>query len=120
MFRCIKGCGECCGIIGIPKKLAKETEHLAQVKPKKVILSKGKLYIITEDMKCVYLNRKTKECIIYSKRPRICRLYGLVPVCPCPYFDIDGRKRGLTERKIIQVRIDKTVYMALSQVQNAK
>ena len=116
-FKCKENCGECCGIIPIPKELAKRTEHLAQVKPKKVIENKGNLYIITEDIKCIYLNRETKKCMIYKDRPRICRLYGLIPVCPCPYFKINGERRGLTERKIIKAKIDATVDRIIQLVQ---
>lgn len=108
--------GICCGIIPFPKELAMKTQNLAQVKPKQVIENKGELYIITEDMKCVYLNRKTKVCMIYEERPEICRIYGLISACPCPYFKEDGTRRGLTERKIIQAKINLTVDTALHQV----
>ncbi len=121
VFKCKKNCAECCGIIPFPKKLAKETEHLAQVKPKEVLQdNQDKLYIITEDMKCVYLNRETKECMIYDKRPRICRLYGLIPACPCPYFKINGEKRALWERQLVQTQINQTVDRSIEQVKNAK
>lgn len=114
VFKCKSGCGSCCGIIPFPKELAKKTEHLAQVKPTKVIQDeKGRLYILTEDMFCVYLNRKTKECMIYEDRPELCRVYGLIPECPCPHFDLDGRRRNRNEACLIQIQINKTVNMAL-------
>lgn len=116
MFECKENCGECCGIIPFPKKLAKETEHLAQVKPTKIIQDKENLYILTKDLMCVYLNRKTKECMIYDKRPRICRIYGLISTCPCPYFKINGDKRKLWERQLIRTRIDEMVDRAIEQV----
>ena len=112
---CKENCGECCGIIPFPKDLAKETEHLAQVQPIKVMESEGELFIITEDLFCVYLDRKTKKCVIYEKRPRICRLYGNIPTCPCPYFKLNGERRSLTERKLIQAQIDASVHMAMQQ-----
>lgn len=109
-----KGC--CCGIVPISKEVAKETENLAQVKPEKVVEIEGKLYIITEDGLCVYLNRKTKECMIYDKRPMICRDYGLIDALPCPYFRKDGTKRGFTERKIVEMTINKTVDDAIRRL----
>ena len=117
MFECKENCGECCGIIPFPKELAKKTEHLAQVKPTKVIQNQGNLYILTEDMKCVYLNRETKKCMIYKDRPRICRVYGLIPACPCPYFKITGEKRALWEKQLIQTQINATVDRAIELVQ---
>ena len=112
-FECKKRCAECCGIIGIPKELAMKTQDLAQIKPKEVIESEGKLYIVTPDMLCVYLNRQTKECAIYEDRPEICRIYGLIPACPCPHFDLDGRRRNRNEACLIQIQINKTVNFAL-------
>lgn len=117
-FQCKENCGECCGIIPIPKKLAKKTEHLAQVKPTKIIQGQDEnIYVLTEDMKCVYLNRKTKDCMIYKDRPRICKIYGLTSACPCPYFKENGEKRLLWERQLIQNQINKTVDRALELVQ---
>ncbi len=108
-FTCREGCGECCGIVPIPKEIAGKTEHLAQIKPKKIFASGNDLYVITPDMKCVYLDRKTKKCAIYEDRPRICRLYGLTSRLPCPYIKKNGEKRSLTERKLIQIQIDSMV-----------
>lgn len=113
-FECKKNCGECCGIIAIPKELAKRTEHLAQVKPIEIIPdNKENIYVITKDMLCVYLNRENKECVIHKDRPRICRIYGLIPSCPCPYFKINGEKRELWEKRLIQTQINSTVNRAI-------
>lgn len=112
-FKCKPNCAECCGIIGIPKELAMKNQHLSQIKPKDVIESDGKLYIITPDMFCVYLNRETKKCVIYEDRPEICRIYGMIPACPCPHFDLNGRRRNRNEACLIQIQINQTVNRAL-------
>lgn len=112
-FACKEGCGECCGIVPIPKEIARKTEHLAQIKPEKIFAFNNDLYIITPDMKCVYLDRKTKKCAIYKDRPRICRLYGLTPRLPCPYIKENGERRSLAERKLVQIQIDNTVDLAI-------
>ena len=112
--------GICCGIIGFPKELAMETQNMAQVKPKQVIQNDGKLYILTEDMKCIYLNRQTKKCVIYEKRPEICQIYGLISACPCPYFKTDGTKRALWDKQITQIKIDQTVNRAIEMIKNSE
>ena len=114
-FKCKEGCGECCGIILIPKKLAIKTEHLAQVKPNEVIAVGDDLMIITEDLKCVYLNRETKKCMIYDDRPNICRVYGLIPMCRCPYIKMDGSVRNRLEREFIKVEIANAVDDAIEK-----
>lgn len=116
MFECKENCGECCGIIPFEKELAKETENLAQVKPTKVIEIEGKIYVITKDMLCVYLNRKTKRCAIYERRPEICRIYGLISKCPCPYFRENGMRRDRLEREIISMKINRTIDRAMEKL----
>lgn len=101
-FQCKKNCAECCGIIPFDPAFAKQTEHLAQVKPKEVLEYKGSLYVITKDGRCVYLNRETKKCMVYDIRPRICRIFGLTSASPCPYFKEDGTKRN--EKEVEEIR----------------
>jgi Fe-S-cluster containining protein len=117
-MKCKENCGECCGIVPIPKELAKKTEHLAQVKPKEVIEIEGNLYILPEDMLCVYLNRKAKRCMIYNQRPEICKEYGESERLPCPHFKANGERRTFTERKLMQAKIDKDVNDRLRIIEN--
>ena len=54
--------------------------------------------------------------MIYEDRPEICRIYGLIPTCPCPYFDIDGRRRDKLESTVIQLKINETVDNVIAMV----
>jgi Fe-S-cluster containining protein len=54
--------------------------------------------------------------MIYEKRPMVCRDYGLIDALPCPYFRKDGTKRGFTERKIVEMTINKTVDDAIRRL----
>lgn len=109
VFKCKDQCGVCCGIVPIPKDLAMELQSFSKVKPTEVIEIKGSLFIFTKDMLCVFLDRKTKECSIYSKRPDICKRYGIDPKLPCPYFDADGNRRNRLERIRKEIEINNLV-----------
>ena len=53
---------------------------------------------------CPYLDLETKRCTIHSRRPLICRLYGISEGLPCP-FGCKPKPRMLTNaeaRKYIQ------------------
>lgn len=118
-FQCKKNCrGDCCGIIGFPKELIKKTEHLAQVKPLEIVEIKDKIFPMTKDLICIYLNRMTKKCMIYDLRPEVCKLYGTSDILPCPYVRPDGTPRNFHERKMIQMRIDNTVDNVLNKYKN--
>lgn len=120
MLDCKNSCGECCGIISISKELAKRTEHLAQVKPKKIIENGNDIWVITEDLFCIYLNRKTKRCAIYDERPEVCRNYGSIPALPCPYFREDGTRRDKIERTAIQIKINQQIDNILEKIEKNK
>jgi Fe-S-cluster containining protein len=98
----------CCGLIIFEKEFIKnhEKEIEAGFETKEQGNFVAYLY---KDNRCPFLDRKTKLCKIYDKRPQVCRDYGYFDKLVCPYFRADGTKRGLTERKIIQVKIDKQV-----------
>jgi Fe-S-cluster containining protein len=116
----MENCGACCGIIPISKELAKRTEHLAQVKPEKIIEGDDGLYVLTKDLLCVYLNRKTKKCAIYDERPQVCRTYGIIPALPCPYFRADGTKRDKIESTVMQIKIDQQIDNVLERIEKNK
>jgi Fe-S-cluster containining protein len=120
MFNCQNSCGACCGIIPISKELAKKTEHLAQVKPERVIETEKGLHVITKDLLCVYLNRKNKKCMIYEERPQVCRDYGIIPALPCPYFRADGVRRDKIESTVIQLKINKQIDTILERIEKNK
>jgi Fe-S-cluster containining protein len=43
---------------------------------KTIILNDGKYLYLTRDMKCVFLNRTTRNCVIYKRRPQECKDFG--------------------------------------------
>lgn len=59
--------------------------------------------------RCAYLVEG--KCIIYDKRPEVCRLFGNEQHknLRCPYQDKDGRIRSRQERRQIEREIDKEV-----------
>lgn len=94
-WQCIEGCrAECCGMVPLQKELAKQFEYLAQVKPQEIHEWNGRVFALTEDFLCVFLNRNTRKCVIHEHRPQICRDYGQKPELPCPYVDLKGNKRS--------------------------
>lgn len=95
VFVCVSDCeAECCGIIPLPKDLAKRFEHLKQRDAKEVReFSEDKIMVFTDDLKCVFLSPENK-CVIYEKRPGICREYGLIEEMQCPYVNMNGNRRS--------------------------
>ena len=113
---CKPGCGECCGVIPFEKELydIAVEEGLLQVKPAKVTECRMSdkdptifVFAETEDYHCPFLIRQTKLCSIYSRRPRICRIYGEVTLVLCPYFDTSGRARSESEVRRVKRVVDK-------------
>lgn len=85
----------CCGSFPMDKDFLKKHEHMAQVKPVKLVsLPENLISPETEDNKCVFLNRETLKCAIYPDRPDVCREYGQVPRLPCPWVDLKGNRRS--------------------------
>jgi len=112
--------GECCGIIPVPKELAKSEEYLAQVKPTEVFEKNDQIYPITEDGLCVFLDRKTRLCAIYSDRPELCRRYGLIEELPCPYIDTRGRIRTPAKIRRTQRQINHSVDSRVKNILERK
>lgn len=94
--KCPEGSG-CCGIIPFDKKLIEKHKDKFQVKPAE-IREEGEAVIIgTDDLVCVFKNRKTRLCVIYDDRPYVCRLSGTkegIKVSglglACPHFKPNG------------------------------
>ena len=57
---------------------------------------------VTDDLRCVFLNRRNIQCMIYEDRHMICRNYGVVPALPCPYLDMDGNLRSEEDAEIVK------------------
>ena len=112
-FQCDPKCrAECCGNIPLPFELVENNREVMQGKIIKEIsadLYKGntQVDIITEDKKCVFLNRETLLCLVYQFRPNICKAYGASPQLPCSRVKTDGTLRSSAERKHMEKVIDR-------------
>jgi len=74
---CLPNCGKCCSCIPIPKETFEKYKDKIQSKVIKLNDLHGEnVFPITEDMFCVFLNRKSKMCEIYENRPALCWGYG--------------------------------------------
>ena len=108
MFKCKKGCSECCGIVPINEKFWHENKHKA-TKYKKLMIESGRVYPITKDLKCVFL--KYNKCQIYDNRPSVCRQFGTNhkgnPLLMCPYLHENSSIRNSKERRYLRKIVDK-------------
>lgn len=85
-----KGCGECCGPVPFPPEFLKQNSHLYQEQPIELgDMFLGVIVPITETLECVFLNKETKQCLVYEKRPKVCRLQGTIPELPCPRIEAE-------------------------------
>jgi Fe-S-cluster containining protein len=75
----------------------------------KVIEKDNLLCWIYDDARCPFLDRKTRLCKIYEKRPQICSDYGYIEKLQCPYFKKSGNRRSKASEKKIMRMIDKQV-----------
>ena len=119
VWECVEECeAECCGIVPLPKPLAKKYEHLAQRKIEELIpLSEDEIIPVTKDLKCVFLN-KEHECVIYDDRPELCQNYGIVPELQCPYLKENGNRRSPAKvkraRRLIAKEVDSRIKRIIS------
>lgn len=108
---------DCCGIVPINRMVFKLNKRHYQVKIKDLIkTSRIEIYPITEDGKCIFLNRSTYKCSIYYQRPLICRNYGKIDGLPCPFITQSGKKRTLKDSKIVQEAIDFKIDKNMEQL----
>jgi len=87
-FKCKERCGDCCCIIAIDPALIEKHKDQFQVSVKQSMKVADGIELHTDDNKCVFLNRRTRQCSIYEDRPKVCQDYGLNG--KCPFFDPDG------------------------------
>ena len=111
-FVCKRNCGECCGIVAVPKELFYSSQELQQKKIIELIEYGEEIYPVTEDGLCIFL-KKDKTCSIYKKRMQVCRDYGLKKNIPCPYIDEKGNLRSPAKikrfQRIINHQVDETM-----------
>lgn len=116
-WKCVEGCkAECCGIVPIPKELAKKHEKMAQAKAEEIITwSENDIVPLTGDAFCIFLDRNTKKCVIYEERPDVCRKYGLIEDLQCQYIDTRGKTRTPAKQRRmlrhINMEVGKTIEM---------
>lgn len=79
-----EGCGECCGPIMFKQKIWEKHKDKAQKLIEVIPFINASVVPLSEDIFCVFLDRRTKRCLIYDERPNVCRLQGTVPRLPCP------------------------------------
>ena len=115
VWNCINDCGECCGIVHLPKKLWLEMKHKAQKKVIRLDEFQDAVTPVTEDGLCVFLT-KGCTCAIYTKRPEICKFYGVLDCLPCPYLKSNGIKRTRQDKRRIQRKINKTIDAKLARL----
>lgn len=96
-----KNCGRCCGIIpAYSDEVAMIREYIA-AHPE--ILDD----IGAPGIDCLFRDSAKSRCRIYSARPLICRLMGVVSGMHCPH----GNSRNLDGRKFIRGRSNDDVQV---------
>lgn len=90
---------DCCGIVPIRLDIYDKYKLLAEDNIVEIIQLKGTQYVITKDMKCVFLNKQTNLCMIYEDRPNVCKFYGLIGDLQCPYIKSNGNLRNPNQVK---------------------
>jgi len=99
------GCGECCGPVPISLGIVESNKDLMQHYDGRMAPLRGGLLVpLSDDMYCVFLDRETKRCLIYDRRPDVCRLQGTIRDLPCPKLNPDlcdmvGEKNMVLMRK---------------------
>ena len=101
--------GSCCGPIPISKEIIEKHRDKFQVDKFKEFETEKGITILTDDLGCIFLDRKTKLCVIYEDRPTVCKLYGTTKdiKLACPYFKPNGNSRSEGKRKQIERWIKK-------------
>ena len=96
-FKCLPGCSTCCGChIYFDKSLVERNRDRFQVESMLEVTTPGRgVQVYTEDAYCVFLDRRTRRCSVYSERPYTCVTYGTLQ--PCPYVHPNGTRRSEEE-----------------------
>jgi Fe-S-cluster containining protein len=117
-FKCKKNCGECCGPIPISKELFEKHKDKIQREIKQIV---GDFYL-TEDLKCIFLNKETKKCEVYEDRPQICRNYGIGKndALSCPYIKPNGNLRSSAMQRRIQRQIIHDIDVKMKRILKQK
>ena len=116
-----KAChADCCGCVPLPLEIYRG--NLNHIEDFSIIESEEavdeEVYIITKDGKCIFLNRLTSECTIYTNRPDVCRNYGTSKdmLLQCPFLNPSGHPRSLAKRKRLDRAVDKSLHALAKKV----
>lgn len=112
-----KPCGECCGVVDLPKETVEKHKDKFQKKVVDTLDLKSGVLICTEDGMCVFLS-KEKRCAIYQDRPQVCRDYGVHPKLICPYINSLGAVRSKKGMERARRRVDTAVDKQLDMMKN--
>lgn len=126
-FQCLKKCGECCGVVPIQEEVILRNIDKIQVKPTQTFtieeekqydgsIQRNVKYPMTEDLLCIFLNRETKQCMIYDDRPDVCKDYGVKEELPCPYLKCNGNRRSPAKTRRMQRQINHDVDFKLKEI----
>ena len=116
-FECKNNCGNCCGVVPIPKEVYEKNKDKITKKIIDIKQIRDNIYVITKDMFCIFLDKK-KRCMIYEERPDVCKIYGIDMRLPCPYFKFDGTKRDRLNQITTQIKIDKDIDNKIKMLNN--
>ena len=115
-WKCLKNCGECCGIVEFHTDVWEAHKDKAVRKVMELMEIKRRwgytVIPMTEDLKCPFLTSE-KRCAIYESRPRICECYGVNVYLPCPYITPAGRRREAHEVQRVLRKIGQMDRMQL-------
>jgi len=77
-----KKCGDCCGVIpATGSEIAAIRKYISDKPTIKKLAEKQS----NDMLNCPFLDKEQNQCIIYPKRPMICRLMGVDKYCKCKY-----------------------------------
>ena len=99
--------GDCCGSVPVPQELW--AKYKDSVTVEYTLYTFGPLvYPLTEDLRCVFLNKVKSICTVYDERPSICFRFGSTDdedFLQCPYLFPDGTIRTRVQRRRVQRKV---------------
>lgn len=115
-----QGC--CCGPTNMHPDLIER--HRSKIQGdiiEEVYINPQEVFVITEDFLCIFLDRMTRKCLVYTDpiKPEVCQKFGTQPgndpVLMCPYFKPDGKPRRPVDTKRLRRVVKKQMQETLSR-----
>jgi hypothetical protein len=110
---------ECCGIMIFDSGFLEENITKIEDGFIQVIQKGNMIHYLYEDSRCCFLDRKTRLCKIYDKRPQVCKDYGYLEKLPCPFFKKSGNRRSPASQTKIERIIDKQISKTLNNLKTS-